>query len=123
MDQNDGARRRQSRSLLATAFMTSVINTGAVTSFPLRAPVEKTGLVFARLLARVGVGEMTRPKPFLTINFATSDRVALGRYRPRAPTDPYVPTLEHTVPLIMVSLRAGDSNGRYAREQAGIDQG
>ena len=27
VDQNDGARRRQSRSLLATAFMTSVINT------------------------------------------------------------------------------------------------
>jgi hypothetical protein len=25
-------------------------------------------------------------------------RVAPGRYRPGAPTDPYVPTLEHTVP-------------------------
>ncbi len=36
---------------------------------------------------------------------AASDRVALGRYLPRAPTDPYVPALEHTVPQIMVSLR------------------
>ena len=35
-----------------------------------------------------------------------NDRVALGRYLPRAPTDPYVPALEHTVPLIMDSLRA-----------------
>ena len=34
------------------------------------------------------------------------DRVAVGRYRPTAPTDPYVRTLAHTVPLIMDSLRA-----------------
>ena len=34
------------------------------------------------------------------------DRVAPGRYRPRAPTDPYVRTLTHTVPQITVSLRA-----------------
>jgi hypothetical protein len=34
------------------------------------------------------------------------DRVAPGRCRPRAPTDPYVRTLAHTVPLIMDSLRA-----------------
>ena len=33
------------------------------------------------------------------------DRVAVGRYRPTAPTDPYVRTLAHTVPLIMDSLR------------------
>ena len=33
------------------------------------------------------------------------DRVALGRYRPRAPTDPYVLALEHTVLQIMDSLR------------------
>ena len=37
--------------------------------------------------------------------FITHDRVALGRYRPRAPTDPYVRTLPHTVHQIMVSLR------------------
>ena len=36
----------------------------------------------------------------------TEDRVAPGRRRPGAPTDPYVPALEHTVPQIMVSLRA-----------------
>jgi len=35
-----------------------------------------------------------------------ADRVALGDFSPRAPTDPYVPALEHTVPRIMASLRA-----------------
>jgi hypothetical protein len=44
---------------------------------------------------------VSQPKPFRTIDFAASDRVALGRYRPRAPTDPYVPALEHTAPHIM----------------------
>jgi hypothetical protein len=34
-----------------------------------------------------------------------NDRVAPGRYRPGAPTDPYVRALAHTVPLIMDSLR------------------
>ena len=38
--------------------------------------------------------------------FVRADRVALGDYSPRAPTDPYVPALEHTVPQIMASLRA-----------------
>jgi hypothetical protein len=33
--------------------------------------------------------------------------VAPGRYRPGAPTDPYVRALAHTVPLIMDSLRDG----------------
>ena len=32
-----------------------------------------------------------------------SDRVAPGRCRPRAPTDPYVRTLAHTVPLMLGS--------------------
>ena len=31
-------------------------------------------------------------------------RVALGGCPPRAPTDPYVHALEHTVPQVMVSL-------------------
>ena len=35
----------------------------------------------------------------------TSDRVAVGRYQPTAPTDPYVRALAHTVPQIMASLR------------------
>src|SRR5262245_11291844 len=48
----------------------------------------------------------------------TPDRVALGRYRPRAPTDPYVLALEHTVPQIMDSLRACKLNARCAREPA-----
>ena len=37
--------------------------------------------------------------------FQSADQVALGRYLPRAPTDPYVPALEHTVPQVMASLR------------------
>ena len=49
----------------------------------------------------------------------TKDRVAPGRYRPGAPTDPYVHALAHTVPLIMDSLRVGDSNGQCEREQVG----
>src|SRR5262245_60375214 len=49
----------------------------------------------------------------------TPDRVALGRYQPRAPTDPYVLALEHTVPQIMDSLRACKWNARCAREPAG----
>jgi hypothetical protein len=39
--------------------------------------------------------------------YGASDRVALGGYPPRAPTDPYVLALEHTVPQIMGSLQAG----------------
>jgi hypothetical protein len=35
-----------------------------------------------------------------------ANRVASGRYRPEAPTDPYVLALEHTVLQIMGSLRA-----------------
>ncbi len=42
----------------------------------------------------------------LFLLFVQSDRVALGDYSPRAPTDPYVPALEHTVPQITASLRA-----------------
>jgi hypothetical protein len=38
-------------------------------------------------------------------HFPIDDWVALGRCRPRAPTDPYVLALEHTVPQIMGSLR------------------
>jgi hypothetical protein len=38
--------------------------------------------------------------------FEIADQVALGDCSPRAPTDPDVPTLGHTVPQIMASLRA-----------------
>ena len=40
---------------------------------------------------------------------SASDRVAMGRRRPKAPTHPYVPTLEHTVPLIMGLLREAEA--------------
>ncbi|WP_146453138.1 hypothetical protein, partial [Bythopirellula polymerisocia] len=46
----------------------------------------------------------------LPIRFGAEDQVALGDYSPRAPTDPYVPALEHTVPQIMVSLRDEAAN-------------
>jgi len=42
--------------------------------------------------------------------------VAQGSYLPRAPTDPYGPTLEHTVPQIMVTTCLG---GQYAGWEAG----
>jgi hypothetical protein len=45
-----------------------------------------------------------------------SDRVAQGSYLPRAPTDPYVPALEHTVPQIMVTTCL---DGQYAGWEAG----
>lgn len=45
------------------------------------------------------------------------DRVALGRCRPEAPTDPYLLALEHTVPQIMVSLLYGKPNEQCARGQ------
>ena len=48
-----------------------------------------------------------------------SDRVAPGRHRPGAPTDPYVLALEHTVPRITDSLRACKLSGQYEREQVG----
>src|SRR5262249_19885212 len=47
------------------------------------------------------------------------DRVALGRCRPRAPTDPYVLALEHTVLQITGSLHVCKPNARCARRPAG----
>jgi hypothetical protein len=46
------------------------------------------------------------------------DWVALGRYRPRAPTDLYVRALAHTVPRITDSLRDRRLNERCARRPA-----
>ncbi len=64
-----------------------------------------------------------RETPQRSDSLRASDRVALGRCRPRAPTDPYVLALEHTVPQIMVSLRVRRLNERCAREPAGIAGG
>src|SRR5215475_14795758 len=54
-----------------------------------------------------------------TAMLGASDRVASGRYRPEAPTDPYVLALEHTVLQITGSLPAGKLNARCARRPAG----
>src|SRR5262249_19417081 len=48
-----------------------------------------------------------------------SDRVASGRYRPEAPTDPSLLALGHTVLPITGSLPACKSNARCARRPAG----
>ena len=48
-----------------------------------------------------------------------ANQVALGDCSPRAPTDPYVPTLEHTVPQIMVSLHDEAWNASREPEQVG----
>ena len=60
------------------------------------------------------------PERATTFEYLPPGRVAVGRYRPTAPTDPYVPTLEHTVPQVMVSLRARKLNVKCERAPAGI---
>ena len=45
------------------------------------------------------------------VGLTAPDRVASGRYRPEAPTDPYVLALEHTVLQIMGSLPSGTQHG------------
>ena len=60
-----------------------------------------------------------RPVSRTRIAEMTKDRVAPGRYRPGAPTDPFVRALAHTVPLIMDSLRVEESIGLCEREQVG----
>ena len=50
-------------------------------------------------------------------------RVALGGCPPRAPTDPYVLALEHTVPRIMGSLRERRLSGQSVPEEADIASG
>src|SRR5262245_25849226 len=54
-----------------------------------------------------------------TAMLGASDRVASGRYRPEAPTDPYVLALEHTVLQITGSLHVCKPNVRCARQPAG----
>ena len=50
------------------------------------------------------------------------DQVTVGDCSPTVPTDPYVPALEHTVPLIMVSLREEEAWIELrVREQVDID--
>ena len=44
----------------------------------------------------------------------------MGDCSPTAPTDPYVPALEHTVPQITVSLRDEAENGLRALGPMGI---
>ena len=53
----------------------------------------------------------------------SEDQVTVGDCSPTVPTDPYVPALEHTVPLIMVSLREEEAwNELRVREQVDIDE-
>ena len=59
------------------------------------------------------IGGVSQEEPWLIngrCNLVTQpapDRVASGRCRPEAPTDPYLLALEHTVPQIMGSLPSG----------------
>ena len=61
-------------------------------------------------------GETAR-RALAPMSFDAPDRVASGRCRPEAPTDPYLLALEHTVPQIMVSLLYGKPNVQCARGQ------
>ena len=74
----------------------------------------KAGLACTSRLTRAGRGGAE--------DRHTSDRVAPGRCRPGAPTDPYVLTLEHTVPQIRVSLRVDRATEPYAPEPVGNDR-
>ena len=56
------------------------------------------------------------------IRFDHVDQVALGDCSPRAPTDPYVRTLPHTVPQIMGSLRDEVPNASRERVPMGSDE-
>ncbi len=52
-----------------------------------------------------------------------SDRVASGRCRPEAPTDPYVLALEHTVPQIRDSLPdVSRTHGAHTRQRVTLEQ-
>ena len=61
----------------------------------------------------------TGPKQVAQFEFHRSDRVAPGRCRPRAPTDPYVLALEHTVLQIRGSLHDDRATGPCKREAMG----
>ena len=58
---------------------------------------------------------VTHPAVLGEMQLPASDRVATGRCRRGAPTDPYVLALEHTVPQITVSLRARRLSGKCVR--------
>ena len=62
----------------------------------------------------------------ILLRYPASDRVAPGRYRPGAPTDPYVPALGHTAPRITGSLRVCKLNGPCvpgpAESAGGVDE-
>src|ERR1700729_4652488 len=52
-----------------------------------------------------------------------SDRVASGRCRPEAPTDPYLLALEHTVPQIRDSLRdVSRTHGAHTLQRVTLEQ-
>ena len=52
------------------------------------------------------------------VRLEAQDRVAPGRCRPGAPTDPYVLALEHTVTRIMALLRVCKRNEQCGRVPA-----
>ena len=88
---------------------------GSAPPHSLRAPIRDRVQFLLRCLAR----RSHRPAQASRCPQCAEDWVALGRYRPRAPTDPYVLALEHTVPQIMALLRVGRWNERYAQGPEG----
>jgi hypothetical protein len=80
-----------------------VNNTGAFSDILGRAPVAHTERISSGALARVGLNAALAPTCASEIRFDEVGRVGLGGCTPRAPTDPYVLALEHTLPLIMDS--------------------
>jgi hypothetical protein len=80
------------------------------------------GLALFGEIARCTLAEVRTARRSDTPQLITADRVALGRCRLRAPTDPYVLALEHTVPQIRVSLHADRASGPCGREPVGNDR-
>ena len=64
-----------------------------------------------RLGKRIFINRLVTTGAGNEVGLTAPDRVASGRYRPEAPTDPYVLALEHTVLQIMSSLPFGTQRG------------
>src|SRR5262249_39790121 len=93
---------------------------GAVRGWHRASPCVGSGQEFTvrRRLDKVNPRRTAATEARGAISFS-SDRVASGRYRPEAPTDPYVLALEHTVLQITGSLLVCKPNAQCARQPAG----
>jgi hypothetical protein len=88
------------------------------TRFQVLVRLSWTGFPPAGLLQKVSSSHHVRFPPFQASWHNPVRWVALGGCPPRAPTDPYVHALEHTVPRVMDSLRDASLCGQSSAEAA-----